>query len=1460
VKAPKSPTRAAEITAVRSSGARSKAKTPKKAAPAPSNLEELFDRLRTGAANVAGVTFQVAVSALLLAAGRAGSHELPVASVRPEGMEDVDCELADGSLLLVQTKEHGVGARNIAAAEVAEIIAHAAYALTLNPGHIAAAPAVSTGTAVTGPARRFAVVTDGQFGSGLPTTGWTVTLADALAASPNAIKVTGDLCTPLRAALVELGLSGDLAGALLAHTHLVRMPADLSQQTIAHLESGVGLHPAVASMVRAEMLRDLGEMAARAREASLETAERRHRSDIDAVADQILQAISVADLEEAVRGGICEPASYTCDSAVGTHAFLRGVEVIPAHIAADLDVVRPEEIASILDGLAARQHVVIAGPSGSGKSALLWRAARTIDRGPRVVRVLSVASAEEATLLVRHVRRQRPSSNMPVLVCADNLGRARTEAWPQARDRLLELPGVMVLGAARHEDLTPSISSNAVVVDPRLTDSAAGEIYRRIEQLGAPTVLAIEEAVQRADGLLMEFIALVTAGKRLHEILAMQVAPLADTQRRLQREALRLVCAAHVLGFSVPADSLPPLLSAAPDLVGDALARLQREHLVTADGYRWHGLHDLRTEVLLELLHTAPPPTLSETYARALRALPRDARPAAARRAAARIAKQVAAGSADVSGAERLAAVNLALSPIVGYLSEQLSSLSPGASEQTTERASYAAGLLEAADRLDTVAFAHAVLADVEHHRPAALDPATTASLAYSIAIDGLNMNLDQLQPLVDFARSLPARTNDAARRVAAALHSEALVNLASAADLATAVRLCEAAEALVRLTVSQAQHVYRAHVATMPVPAGSAGTPYDADLRAQLTATLTALAYLHGPAVEDAFGPPLQRAEDAVASDLYGARVELAFTPPEPLHEAVANTARAATYDNERMLVARAVAFLRQHAADLDPSAYRTRPKEDPASVHGQTILLARRVFDACPEADVVQVEMWQANCQPIHVINHDEGVLTLRAGVLAREHTTSRNVAFQAAVSEALAASDWTTRLRLQAQIAHDLADLLRDLPSRLRANDNSRHRTQWGARVEDLAARVAALPRRPPVADGALRSPGMSAGGNAADADQRLRAPDGQKDVLEHITSCLAQVVRAFTEDRLLLVGAGSRLADAPALLDAARKQGAPHYASVGDTLPSDLDRLSALYGRLLTAATQKRVTVALRTRQSDQDLDALLRELAREASDPDCEAISALLADAKIQARYSVIKDPNPLPAWRDQCVLAVVAIDDWDTALAALQGWTEGEREQAGLSGRIVAIAVDNDQLLPVGMQVFGAIGHALLIPEDDFAAYRSIYGLPILPGPARQRINKLIADLVDYSYALVRAARRVATWHPSPLHSKSPEQVAHDTREQFAQELAIVNSGSNTNSQSYLRGLAAQCVLELCNLVAQEDGVNTGLAANSVDFDVTALATHIPIEATQLMAAAYTTALRAEAAVGSTVARAQTHT
>ena len=87
------------------------------------------------------------------------------------------------------------------------------------------------------------------------------------------------------------------------------------------------------------------------------------------------------------------------------------------------------------------------------------------------------------------------------------------------------------------------------------------------------------------------------------------------------------------------------------------------EHLVTGTNTGgWKGLHDLRTEVLLDLLHSTGQPTLASTFAAAVMALaPGGTWQQALRRAAVRIAKTSARGPAELEPPDRLAAIQYAL-------------------------------------------------------------------------------------------------------------------------------------------------------------------------------------------------------------------------------------------------------------------------------------------------------------------------------------------------------------------------------------------------------------------------------------------------------------------------------------------------------------------------------------------------------------------------------------------------------------------------------------------------------------------------------------------------------------------------------------------------------------------------------------------------------------------------------
>ncbi|WP_146230967.1 hypothetical protein [Micromonospora sicca] len=1220
------------------------------------------------------MTFQVAVSAMLLAAGLS-DPELPVVSVMPERLEDIDCHLADGTVLLVQAKEHGVAARATAAAALADILTHAANAVRL--------------TADSGTTVRLAIVTNGKFGSGLPATGWSTTLADALAVDSGLREVLKEIGEALKAKLREARLDHIDPMAILSRTHLVAIDYDLGAHTRRLLETGLGLQPAVADIVRRSLLVDLGNLAAAQREASIGTAGARTLTDLRANANRVVEVVDLDGLDEAIVHGVCEPVDFMIPSPDSLADFFAGVSVKPGHVVAGLDVVRHAETIAILNGLNDRREVVIAGPSGAGKSCLLWRAARLLEHGPQLIRIKSVADQAESAMLLRHVRRMMPDYRLRVVVCVDDLGTPAMAAWPGCRDELLQIPGVSVIGAVRLDNAAPGVTGNAVLVDPRLTDTSASDIYDAMAKSGIPTALAKEEALAGANGLLMEFIALTTTGQRIRAILSQQVAKLSQPGTRLAQRLLRLICASHTIGFTLRADTLAQALSKDEEDVQDALRVLQGEHLaLSTDQVTWQGVHDLRAEILLELLHTPPPPILAETYAQAIRMLPPAAQAQALRRAANRIASDVRRNRSSLAAADLLAEIESAMKPFAHYVAGELEALAA----DRPDRARIAAGLLESADRLDVLAYVHAVLPLVQRQAPPTADVYNLLWLSYT-SRSGAGPDLPGFEPVRRLGAQMPEPSRNATRKASLALPSERLFMMLSTTDTSTAVRLAEAAEGLISLTGEQASGVFHAHVPAIPVPAGDGFEIDSATLRGRLIATLAALSQVSGPAVGELFGAIEERAADAVAHDAYGATTTVEYIDAAELPAAIGTLARGTTFEPGRACVIRAVQFMRNDLVLADDGSIQT---DDSAESPGaQLVAVARRLFDACPEADLLRLELWQASQKPPIV----DGIKNLRAGALPRNAATRGNVTLQAVASESLSAESWTARCRAQAIVAAEIVSLITDIPGRLGSHDNLRRRADWMRRVDAAAAAVAALPLRPPEPMqvlGAAAAASLAVTGAAIDeASRAAKSADRSRASLAELAGSLQQLSSALNGDGSVRT-VGFRFFNCLSGIERALSDGTPLLSGVGETFPRVLGPIVSTVANLLIAADDSQASQALR--RGTKDMTKLQAAVDGDTEVAVTKTQSAVREYLDVHGvtvtAMSAIPDDEPLTPWMSRKVVAAVDAAHWDAAHAALYEWIPDDRRDAGVQTRVMVICAANGRLVPVGITLTASSGTA----------------------------------------------------------------------------------------------------------------------------------------------------------------------
>ena len=759
-----------------------KSPQPRQSQP-PREVEQ--DWSRTGAHNVAGVTFQVAVTAGLLV--RATSFESPLTRVAPEGFEDIDCEFSDETRTLVQVKERSPTGR-FGRSNFLDALRGKSHVLTEDPQC------------------RFVLATNAALGGGLTATGWDRSLSDCLAQED-----IDRLAQQLTGAF-------DDSYEILSRCHVVQVGWDVVERGRADLADIQQIHPSVAALAYSKLLELITEVTVRQRSATPGTVEWVAFSDLDALAKRVLESVDVGSLDEAVRLGIIEPVDFSVRADLKIEEFLAGVDVLPAHIAADLDLPRPTEVAALTEGLRERHSALLVGPSGAGKSALLWRVARELAGQVRLYRLRRLRP-EDVPYLSRWIRLQEPSANCPLLICADNLGRSDNEGWTALATEFIDSPGVLLLGACREEDHRPDLAvGRTTIVDPKLDRELAESIAEALAERKVPTTLDVSEAFDASEGLLMEFLSLLMTGRRLKQVVEQQVADRLKEDRATERDLLRYVATAHSVGVGVPAEILETLIPDR-DLI-PALALLNREHILVADdGNHWRGLHELRSTVARDYLHQFPPPAMATTVRRLVEYLPiRDA---------GRIIELYARSEVD-------------LEPAAEAVSDIL-----GSGEVNAEDG---ARLVHALAMADDYRHARMCLRVIEDNRPSRLDPETVLNLAYSHRFAGVSFDsLKEINPgfrhLAQVAELLPDRPPSLRETGLQGLSSDQALRIAFRGTEDQAIVWLESLEGTgAAKTISG--HDLAAHFAGFTL-----------SVVAPLSATLRALSGVEGATDDDAFG-----------------------------------------------------------------------------------------------------------------------------------------------------------------------------------------------------------------------------------------------------------------------------------------------------------------------------------------------------------------------------------------------------------------------------------------------------------------------------------------------------------------------------------------------------------------------------------------------------------------------------
>ena len=112
------------------------------------------------------------------------------------------------------------------------------------------------------------------------------------------------------------------------------------------------------------------------------------------------------------------------------------------------------------------------------------------------------------------------------------------------------------------------------------------------------------EPFEQSEGLMLEYVHLLTQGKRLAAVIYDQVRQREQEDRHEELAIIRSTAVLCANGGEVQASKLFELLDIKPDTAGRSLQRLIDEHLVRESGPGvLGGLHMLRSEALRKVSH-----------------------------------------------------------------------------------------------------------------------------------------------------------------------------------------------------------------------------------------------------------------------------------------------------------------------------------------------------------------------------------------------------------------------------------------------------------------------------------------------------------------------------------------------------------------------------------------------------------------------------------------------------------------------------------------------------------------------------------------------------------------------------------------------------------------------------------------------------------------------------------------
>jgi len=316
-----------------------------------------------------------------------------------------------------------------------------------------------------------------------------------------------------------------------------------------------------------------------------------------------LEAEDPSAIDEAFASRVLESIDF--QTPVHEPSFYLGVKAVPGHVAAGHIMPRSQEVKVVTKSLRNRRHVLIVGPSGAGKSALMWLSASLLASEFRWYLINSKGTVNDVDSIVRFVRARRPTKLSPIGIAFDDVCSTNSGLWDLIVQELRGLPDVYVIGSVRIEDIDLIVNqSDTGFYHVRLDEKLAESIWRKLSSENCTEWLHWKEPFEQSEGLMLEYVHILTQGIRLAAVIAEQVRQREIENRTDELAIIRCTAELSCHGGDVEVARLLKLLDIPKERFGFALKRLLEEHLIREQRPGvLGGLHSLRSNALSKAAH-----------------------------------------------------------------------------------------------------------------------------------------------------------------------------------------------------------------------------------------------------------------------------------------------------------------------------------------------------------------------------------------------------------------------------------------------------------------------------------------------------------------------------------------------------------------------------------------------------------------------------------------------------------------------------------------------------------------------------------------------------------------------------------------------------------------------------------------------------------------------------------------